>query len=275
MARKNWQSHGDDFKRGIGKLSNKQVNTRMSFYERSPGVFNQRGEPWDSVIPDFDIPPFKDESHPPECKPCDPNISNDPYEESLPTEAGEKSGRIRTYSDYQMERYGSEGLRFQRSLELRLRGFDSSINLDGDIEYKFCSKRSPSNYWTVIKKAATKVQVELMCWEGTEGNYRGKALKFLGGYGQEQTITVVNSISPGPEDGVIEVFRWSTEPNLDLMGRLWHKDLSLSGGNVEFTPLEFGSKWLSFFARNPEHGYYDGLFFEVVEREQTIKLLGW
>lgn len=275
MARSNWQSHGDDFKRGIGKLNNKQTNTRMSFYERSPGNFKERGEPWDSTIPDFDIPDFKDESHPPECRPCDPNISDDPYEESLPTNAGEKSGRVRNYSDYQMERYGSQGLRFQRSLNLRLRGFDSAIDLDGNITYKFCSKRSPSNYWTVTKKAATRVQVELMCWEEFGGGYRGKALKFNGGYGKPQSIKVVNDISPSPNLGLIQVHTWNTAPNLSLMGRLWYRDISLFGETFEFTPLEFGSKYLSFFARNPAHGYYDGLFFEVVEGEQTIRLLGW
>jgi len=121
-----------------------------------------------------------------------------------------------------------------------------------------------------------------MCWEEIGGNYRGMVLQFNGGYEQAQTVKVINNISPTPDGGVIEVHSWSQAPNLELIGRHWYKDLSLSGGELEFTPLEFGSKWLSFFAKNPGNtnpdtgiSYYDGLFFEVVEKAQTVRLVGW
>lgn len=285
----NW---GDDFRKGIGKVKNKQITNRMSFYERSPGKHGYRNEDQDPWIPDFPMPKFKDESHPPNCAPCEFDIEGDPYAHELPTEQGNKNKTTRYYSDFQTERYTSLFDRYNRSIELRMRGVDFVQDLEGNLLYEFCSKRSPNGYWEVRKKAPVKIEAELHCYRAAGLGYEGKTICFLNGFDEEQTINVTNNISPNPTTGLIQVYTWSGEPQEDLSNRVFLRTLPLSGGSFTWSPSQ-SFKCLSFFAKNPTPkniyyfddeqneqvttitNYYDGCWFTVEDNSQEIKLIGF
>lgn len=90
-------------------------------------------------------------------------------------------------------------------------------------------------------------------------------------YGIQLSINVV--VAPEHEGyGVIQVHTWNEQPNNNLVGRIWYKELSEDGGIFEITP-DSEKIAVSFFQRNPsQYNFWDCCCVELNNLDLLITI---
>jgi hypothetical protein len=93
----------------------------------------------------------------------------------------------------------------------------------------------------------------------------GKAIQFTAGDRTLIVSSATQALNP------IQIFVWSQEPNIELNGMtlLFEKNVGESFA-VTFTNI---IRWISIFAINPVHGYYDGCC--LILNSNIIQIVGF